>query len=82
MEKQGTQIELSYWRQGDKEVDFVLKKGDRVTAIEVKSGSEYFNRSGIDLFIKEFKPNRILLIGEQGITVEDFLKTPLVDFVS
>ena len=36
-EIRGTQIELYYWREGDKEVDFVLKKGDFVTAIEVKT---------------------------------------------
>jgi len=33
----GTQIELFYWREGDNEVDFVLKHGDVITAIEVKS---------------------------------------------
>lgn len=77
----GTQTELFYWREGDKEVDFVLKRGSSVTAIEVKSGSENFNRSGIDLFVKEFKPSRILLVGDQGIPVENFLKSPITDFI-
>ena len=69
----GTQIELFYWREGDKEVDFVLKSGDNVTAIEVKSGSEKIDRSGIDLFVKEFKPKRVLVVGDQGISVDSFL---------
>ncbi len=77
----GTQIELVYWREGDKEIDFILKHGDSLTALEVKSGSETFNKSGIDLFVKEFKPTRILLIGDQGIPVEQFLKAPITDFV-
>ena len=77
----GTQIELFYWREGDKEVDFVLKHGSSVTAIEVKSGSENFNRSGIDLFVKEFKPSRILLVGDQGIPVANFLKSSITDFI-
>jgi predicted AAA+ superfamily ATPase len=77
----GTQIELFYWREGDKEVDFVLKYGDNITAIEVKSGSENFNHSGIDLFVKEFKPSRVLLVGEQGVPVTDFLKSPITDFI-
>lgn len=77
----GTQIELFYWREGDKEVDFVLKLGDNVTAIEVKSGSDNFKRSGIDLFVKEFKPNRVLLVGDQGITVQDFLTSPITNFI-
>jgi len=78
----GTQIELFYWREDDKEVDFVLRNGDSVTAIEVKSGAERMNRSGMDLFSKEFKPKRLLLVGDQGIPVADFLCAPIVDFVN
>jgi len=77
----GTQIELFYWREGDKEVDFVLKHGNNLTAIEVKSGPETFRQSGIDTFVKEFKPNRILLVGEKGIPIADFLKKPITDFL-
>ncbi len=77
----GTQIKLSYWREGDKEVDFVLTHGDNTTAIEVKSGAESFNRSGIDLFVKQFKPSRILLIGSKSIAIEDFLRAPLTNFI-
>ena len=77
----GTQIELFYWREGDKEVDFVLKNGDSITAIEVKSGPENFNRSGIDLFVKEFKPKRVLLVGDKGISVDNFLRASITDFI-
>ncbi len=77
----GTQIELFYWREGDKEVDFVLKRGDHLTAIEVKSGPGNFRQSGMDRFIKEFKPNRVLLVGNEGIPVADFLKAPITDFI-
>lgn len=77
----GTQIELFYWREGDKEVDFVLRYGDAVTAIEVKSGKESINHSGMDDFVKKFRPAKILLIGEQGISLEKFLTTPLTNFL-
>lgn len=76
-----TRIELFYWREGDKEVDFVLRNGDSITAIEVKSGAENFSYSGIDLFIKQFKPNRVLLVGDQGIPIAKFLQSPITDFV-
>lgn len=71
----GTQIELFYWREGDREVDFVLKSGDKIIAIEVKSGQELIKHSGIDSFVKQFNPCRILLIGEQGIPLKQFLST-------
>lgn len=75
----GTQIELFYWRDGDNEVDFVLAYGDRITAIEVKSGmSVIAKNSGMDAFVKEFKPQRTLLVGELGIPVVDFLATPVM----
>jgi hypothetical protein len=69
----GTQIELFYWREGDREVDFVLQWGDKLIAIEVKSGHESLHHSGMDAFVENFKPNRTLLVGEQGIPLERFL---------
>lgn len=77
----GTQIELSYWREGDKEVDFVLRQGEFVTVIEVKSGLQGARKSGMDLFAKTFNPSRLLLVGEQGMKVEEFLKTPVQQLV-
>jgi len=77
----GTQIELFYWREGDKEVDFILRDGDSITAIEVKSGQEFINSTGIDLFVSQFKPNRVLLVGPQGISFEQFFATPLSNFI-
>lgn len=71
----GTQIELFYWREGDREVDFVLRLGDKLIAIEVKNGQESIHHSGIDSFVKQFKPNRILLVGDQGIPLKTFLST-------
>ena len=75
-------MELFYWREGDKEVDFIVRHGDSITAIEVKSGQKVIRRSGMDLFVNEFKPRHLLLVGEDGIPVVQFLKTPIVDFVS
>jgi Predicted ATPase (AAA+ superfamily) len=71
----GTQIELFYWREGDREVDFVLQWGEKLIAIEVKSGRESLRASGIDAFAKQFQPDRILLVGDQGIPLEQFLST-------
>lgn len=71
----GTQMELFYWREGDREVDFVLKLGEKLIVIEVKSSHESIHRSGIDSFVKQFKPDRILLVGDQGIPLKTFLST-------
>lgn len=72
----GRQIELFYWREGDKEVDYVLKQGKSVVAIEVKSNQD-FSYSGMDQFRSQFKPYKTILVGDRGISLGNFLKIPL-----
>ncbi len=50
----GRDLELYYWAQGNQEVDYVLVKGNKITAIEVKSGASRVTLPGIDAFAKEF----------------------------
>jgi hypothetical protein len=78
----GTQVEVFYWREGDKEVDFVLQHGTSLTAIEVKSSrTESFRRSGMDAFVTAFTPSRIILVGEEGIPLEEFFHTSIMDML-
>lgn len=71
----GRENELYYWRDRDKEVDFVYDVRGRTNAIEVKSGPLRPGRlSGLDAFATAFGENRPLLIGERGIPVERMLR--------
>ncbi|MCX6989486.1 MAG: ATP-binding protein, partial [Chlamydiae bacterium] len=67
----GTQIELFYWREGDKEVDFVLRKGESILAVEVKSNRESLKNTGMDLFLHTYKTARCLLVGKGGLPLEE-----------
>lgn len=78
----GKSIEVFYWRERDKEVDFVLRRGNFVTAIEVKTGHKHDHLPGMGLFAKEFNPQRKLLIGNHGIDLQTFLETPILEWVS
>ena len=78
----GTQIELFYWREGNYEVDFILRKGKFITAIEVKSSHKKTVFHGMDAFIKAFHPQKQILIGENGVSIKEFLKTPINQWVS
>ncbi len=64
---------LFYWRERNDEVDFVLQFRGKSVAIEVKS-SPGNAKKGMDAFQKKFSPERILLVGKEGMPVEDFLK--------
>ena len=78
----GTQVELSYWKEGTKEVDFVLKKGQLVVAFEVKRGDRKEKLSGMNEFKQAFPKSKLLLVGNRGISLEDFFKTPILHWFS
>ena len=67
-------IELFYWRESPDEVDFVLKKGENIVAIEVKTGFKNESLKGMSKFIQSFPKSKPLLIGTGGIPVADFFK--------
>ena len=73
----GKDIDVFYWRELNKEVDFVLTRGDRVIAIEVKSGQSRLIPSALVGFEKNFSPERLLLVGTDGISAESFLSMPI-----
>lgn len=62
-----------YWRERDKEVDFVVKRGNKLTAIEVKSGRTRNARIALDAFTQTHGKARLLLVGPGGIPLEEFL---------
>ena len=78
---EGTMVEIYYWRDRGHEVDFVLQSGERVVSLEVKSGRARSDYSGMDAFAKIFQPFRKLLVGGQGIPLEEFLASPISNWV-
>jgi len=65
--------QVSYWREGSQEVDFVIKQDDRLIAIEVKSGwSEKL--SGMSAFCSRYPQAKPLLVGYHGIPWQEFLR--------
>jgi hypothetical protein len=74
--------DLFYWREGNREVDFVVRAGRKLTAIEVKSGRAREARTGLAAFAAAFKPSRQLLVGGDGIALEDFLLQPVSHWIS
>lgn len=78
----GKNIQIFYWREGNYEVDFVLKTSNYLTAIEVKSGNKKENLSGLEKFNSQFNPNKLLVVGEQGIDIEKFLLSPVENWVN
>jgi predicted AAA+ superfamily ATPase len=72
----GKGIELFYWAGRNREVDFVVRRAQDLTVIEVKSGKRKTSLPGVEAFSREFKVKRKLLVGAQGIHLKEFLLTP------
>ena len=73
---QGSEVEVTYWRERNREVDFVLRRGRRLTAIEVTSGRRKGSLPGLASFTASFGRARTLLVGGQGVPLERFLSEP------
>ena len=65
-------FEVFYWRERNDEVDFVLRRKASVVGIEVKSNAEK-NTAGLETFKKAFKPHVSLVVGDGGMSADEFL---------
>jgi predicted AAA+ superfamily ATPase len=69
--------ELFYWRDRNREVDFIVRAKGRLLALEVKSSRQRGSLPGLAAFADAFSPDRTLLVGGDGISLEDFLSRPV-----
>ena len=53
--------------------EVVLEYDGRIIALEVKSGT-YGKMHGMGAFCRKFKPEKVILVGESGISWQEFLK--------
>ena len=70
----GVEYTITYWRKGDREVDFVVTRGSKSWAIEVKGGRTG-KLSGLEHFRRIYPESNALLVGEGGIPLEKFFKS-------
>jgi predicted AAA+ superfamily ATPase len=69
----GTNIEIFYWKEGDKIVDFVIRNNASITVLELQNSTKKNIYSGIDSFIRQYPSAKILVVGDTNIPVEKFL---------
>ena len=73
--------EVYYWRDRNREVDFVARAGKRLVAIEVKSGRSRDSQPGTAEFASAYRTARKLLVGGDGIALDEFLSKPVAHWV-
>ena len=65
---------LTYWRAGKYEVDFVVARGTKLWAIEVKSGRSG-KTTGLEPFRAQYPEARLFVVGGTGIPLQEFFDT-------
>lgn len=70
------EYQLYYWRDNNEEVDFVIVRGDKLVAIEVKSGRRQQN-SGLNTFSQKYHPQYSLVVGGNAMPLEQFFSGDL-----
>ena len=63
---------VNWWREGNREVDFVISDEFHATAIEVKSG-RVKSTGGLTEFVLRFPEARTIVVGSPECSLEDFL---------
>ena len=69
-------VEVTWWRERDREVDFVLSGPTGVLAIEVASSRSKPSLPGLAAFSSIVPSARTLLVGAQGLPLEEILSRP------
>jgi len=74
----GTDMNIFYWLDRNREVDLILVRGNQLTAFEVKSSRKRVTTPGLTAFAKAFPLAKTVLVGSaNGVSVADFLTLPL-----
>lgn len=63
---------VRWWRERNDEVDFVITKGRRRTAIEVKGGHARRTK-GLGAFVERYPGTYVLIVGAESCPLEEFL---------
>jgi predicted AAA+ superfamily ATPase len=71
--KKVNKTNLYYWREGDKEVDYIIEYDNKIISIEVKSSVNKSSK-GIYEFKKRYNPHKSLIIEKDGLQWNDFIK--------
>lgn len=72
---------ITYWRDGNNEVDFVVSRGRDVWAIEVKSGRTG-KKADLTRFRNRYPDARTLLVGGQGIPLVEFFNRDMASWLT
>lgn len=76
-----TSHQVTWWRKGNDEVDFVVAAGEKLWALEVKSG-RVRSSGGLTSFCKEHPDAHAMIVGSGGVPLDEFFLTEPADLLA
>jgi len=73
----GNKLEIFYWKEGNYEVDFVIRKRETIVTIMLSPFKKGVRPGGVEIFSEIYNPDQNLIVGEGGIPIDTFLLMPL-----
>ena len=77
-----TGMRFHYWRDDANEVDFVIERGPKLAAVEVKTGRDRSSGRGLTAFRQRYERSRTVLVGPGGISLAEFFAQPAGHWVA
>ena len=74
--------DVYYWRDGNYEIDYIVHKGDKLIAIEVKSGAVQKTLPSLGEFAKRYQSTKTIVVGAPELSLREFLETPVQKWLS
>jgi hypothetical protein len=71
-------LEIHYWNEGHAEVDFIIRQGERMMALEVKAA--YDKITGLINFVAKYPMAPSLQLDVRGIPWQEFIAANPMDF--
>jgi predicted AAA+ superfamily ATPase len=74
----GSDLEISYWNEGHAEVDYIIRWGNQLLALEVKSRHDKI--TGLKNFSAKYPNAQLLQLDDRGISWQDFISADPREF--
>lgn len=70
-----TGLDVFYWRERDQEIDFIVRRGTAVAAIEVSASGKNHTPAELERLARRLQIERSVVVGPQGVPADEFLRT-------
>ena len=74
-------VNVHYWRDDGREVDFILQRGHSVLGIEVKATAKQQPAKGLENFKRRYDSAKTLTVGTGGLPLQELFRTPSTELL-